>query len=74
MTNEKIRENVDRIYSEKWALDADLETLRSMCKHQDVKIVNYSWRIGAEAPAKVCAYCDQFIKYVNDGTSTITRD
>lgn len=57
-----IREQMDVIYNKRNELDAQIDEVRSICKHKKTKEVDFSYRVGATIPAIVCVDCDEFIK------------
>ena len=64
MTNEEIKIEVEKAYERIKIEEYNLKYLRSICKHEKTKEVNYSYRVGSTQLAEVCEYCGEFIKFV----------
>ena len=63
MTNEEIRKIKENCYEQIKLAEERLMEIRKICKHEKTFEGNYSWRVGASAPAVICEYCGELIKY-----------
>ena len=63
MTNDEIKKETDAILNNIKHYNDRLKDIRELCKHENVIIVDWSYRIGSRREAEVCEYCGEFIKY-----------
>ena len=63
MTNEDIKLEKEKMYSQIESARIRLEELRSICKHEKTFEDNYSDRPGRIFLADICEYCGELIRY-----------
>ena len=54
------------LYDQIKKAETRLEEIRTNCKHPEVYIGNYSWRIGTMSPAHICIECGQMLGYLTE--------
>ena len=64
MTNEEIKLEKERCFTQIKSAEERLKEIRSICKHEKTFECNYSYRVGSISIAEICEYCGEFIKYV----------
>lgn len=57
MTDEEIKDEVDKIYTQILASNQRLEEIRSACRHLVTTEMPYCWRPGAFYMTKICDVC-----------------
>lgn len=53
-----LRERIDIQYGNLRDINMIIEELRRMCEHPGYRVGWYSWRVGAQAPKRLCNDCD----------------
>lgn len=71
MTNEEIKNECELQFAQIKNAEERLKELRSICKHEETFVGNYSWRPGAVNAAEICTFCITPVKILDFPTSNV---
>lgn len=66
MKNEEIKKNLDILYKKIEEINKKIEEIRAKCKHQKTHQGTCSWAPGHLFEGKICDYCSEIIKTVEE--------
>ena len=67
MTSEQIKKECEEIIDTFAKLHSRLDELKIICKHEETKLANYSWRPGCIDEVTMCSFCSKIIKDIFNG-------